>query len=42
MTVGGSDSIMKGTVGNYELKVDLGKCFNRATAREIYNYFSGR
>ena len=38
-TAGGSDNVISSKVGVFNLKVDVGKCFYRATTRKIYSYF---
>ena len=37
-TYGGSHSIMQGNMFGISLKIDLGKCFYRATLRSLYGY----
>lgn len=39
-TSGGSQSIINQNLGDLELKLDIGKCFYRATFRSIYPYIS--
>ena len=41
LTSGGTRSVLQATFGGQVIKVDLGKCFFRATLRKVYSYFNG-